>query len=432
VIVRLFLVVYIALSILSNTANADSESWQVKILMRGHGGAAFFPGTYAELPVYVDSMAMKDMNGFRFQIAYNSQRLDYVDVNPGKVIDGWEDFQVFIGQHQPAGSDSTNNIIQIIASKTAGTNKKNPAQYDSSFAKNEYFPIGKELFRLKFLISDANTFTSYVPVYFYWVSCDDNIITYGQPNYRAFASKVYNIKRDRSQGIRYYEMMGEDCGIGGINHICGAHKGCNLFLGDTNLYVSKLNFYHGGFLIWTIDPEPVWGDINLNNLSNEIADVHMYADYFIYGDSAFKINKEGQTEFSDVNRDGRNLTVADMVYMIRVITGDAVLYRPEAQEVKKARFEIANDTLFAESEIKIGAVRFVFDQEVEPEPLLDSVYLKWDRVDGQTRAIIYFLSDNSIPAGRTALLKINGETGLSEAESADYYGYELISLIQVR
>ncbi|MBD3218914.1 MAG: hypothetical protein GF310_11605 [candidate division Zixibacteria bacterium] len=400
--------------------------------MPGQDGAAFFPGTYAELPVYVDSLALKEMNGFRFQIAYNSQRLDFVDINPGKVIDGWENFQVFIGQNRPAGSDSINNLIQIIASKSAGTNEKNPAQYDSSFARKEYSPHGKEIFNLKFLISDTNTFTSYVPVYFYWISCDDNIITYGQPNYRAFVDKVYNIKRDRSKGIGYYEMMGEDCGISGINHICGAQKGCNLYLGDTNLYVSRLEFYHGGFLTWVTDPEPVWGDINMNNLSNEIADVHLYADYFVYGDTAFKMNREKQTEFSDVNRDGRTLTVADMVYMIRITTGDAVPYKPEAQEVQKAQFEIANDTLYSKSESELGAVSFVFNDEVELESLIDSADFKWDKVDGQTRAIIYFLSDKSIPTGENAILEIRGETRLIEAETADYYGYDVISLIQIQ
>ena len=55
-----------------------------------------------------------------------------------------------------------------------------------------------------------------------------------------------------------------------------------------------------------------------------IADAVTLANYFIYGLSAFSINIEGQIAASDVNADGIPLSVADLVYLIRVITGDAL------------------------------------------------------------------------------------------------------------
>ena len=66
------------------------------------------------------------------------------------------------------------------------------------------------------------------------------------------------------------------------------------------------------------------GDMNLNGVAYEIADAVLYTNYFIFGPSAFDldpIRRESQIAASDVNADGSPLTVADLVYLIRVILG---------------------------------------------------------------------------------------------------------------
>ncbi len=75
-----------------------------------------------------------------------------------------------------------------------------------------------------------------------------------------------------------------------------------------------------------IEPIDDRGDLNLNGLGNEIADFILYENYFIYGDVVLSSNPNGrqaQIAASDVNGDGAVLRVSDLVYMGRIITGDA-------------------------------------------------------------------------------------------------------------
>ncbi len=65
------------------------------------------------------------------------------------------------------------------------------------------------------------------------------------------------------------------------------------------------------------------GDLNLDGVANTIADAVTYSNYFIGGIGAFETDPNLQILASDVNDDGVVLTVADLVYLIRIITGYA-------------------------------------------------------------------------------------------------------------
>ena len=64
------------------------------------------------------------------------------------------------------------------------------------------------------------------------------------------------------------------------------------------------------------------GDLNLNEYPYEIADVVLYANYFIYGPEVFDINYDLQLLASDVNKDGFYPSIADFVFLIRIIMED--------------------------------------------------------------------------------------------------------------
>ena len=68
---------------------------------------------------------------------------------------------------------------------------------------------------------------------------------------------------------------------------------------------------------------------NLNEISNEISDAVLFSNYFVYGIGVFDINEAGQIAATDVNADGLTLSVADLVYMVRIILGDAAPYPKE-------------------------------------------------------------------------------------------------------
>ncbi|MBN2227526.1 MAG: hypothetical protein JW763_09190 [candidate division Zixibacteria bacterium] len=69
--------------------------------------------------------------------------------------------------------------------------------------------------------------------------------------------------------------------------------------------------------------DPNRGDLNLNGIPFELADAQLYASYFEYGLAVFTINIEAQIAASDVNMDGIVLTVADYIYLLRIIQGEA-------------------------------------------------------------------------------------------------------------
>lgn len=69
---------------------------------------------------------------------------------------------------------------------------------------------------------------------------------------------------------------------------------------------------------------PLYGDINLNGYTFEIGDAVTFLNYFM-----------GYTEFnrrqyanSDCNRDGIQASIADLVYLLAVVSGDTVLMAP--------------------------------------------------------------------------------------------------------
>jgi len=75
-----------------------------------------------------------------------------------------------------------------------------------------------------------------------------------------------------------------------------------------------------------IDEVTNWGagDLNLNGIPFEIADAILYSNYFMYGLSVFTIDINAQIAASEINGDGLPLTVADFIYMLRVIDGTYV------------------------------------------------------------------------------------------------------------
>jgi len=99
----------------------------------------------------------------------------------------------------------------------------------------------------------------------------------------------------------------------------------------------------------------------------------LFSQYFIQGPSVFVVNFAGQAAASEVNADGVPLTVADLVYLIRVITGDAQPITDDLLGSPKVtphagtldvttRQEAAGLQVLASSSREIGAALFVFRQ----------------------------------------------------------------------
>ncbi|MEA2031204.1 MAG: hypothetical protein U9N55_06380 [candidate division Zixibacteria bacterium] len=104
-----------------------------------------------------------------------------------------------------------------------------------------------------------------------------------------------------------------------------------------------IDFCNGGFDFICADSIDNRGDINLNGLENEIADYVLFGNYFIYGLSVFTVDVEAQTAASDINADGQTLTLNDLIYMHRIIIGDALPY-PKLSSPPSPEMSLALDT----------------------------------------------------------------------------------------
>jgi hypothetical protein len=184
----------------------------------------------------------------------------------------------------------------------------------------------------------------------------------------------------------------------------------------TKCPVPFIDFYGGGIDIIPVSEIDDRGDVNLNGVMNEIADAVVFTNYFIYGPAAFTINYEGQKAAIEINGDGIALTVADLVYLIRVIVGDA-LPLPPVKPVPTALHVTSGEVTVNAA---IGAAHFVFDGNVDVTLAegANGMELETNYYDGQTHAILY-----SFEKGMTAnghILSSNGQ--LVSVEAATYEG----------
>ncbi len=83
-----------------------------------------------------------------------------------------------------------------------------------------------------------------------------------------------------------------------------------------------IEFVDGG--VYASYPSPLIyrGDINLNYIAYEVADFILFVEFLYHGPDVFW-NPDTQYSASDINADGINVTIADLVYMDRVILRDA-------------------------------------------------------------------------------------------------------------
>jgi hypothetical protein len=152
-----------------------------------------------------------------------------------------------------------------------------------------------------------------------------------------------------------------------------------------------VHFYNGGLDIICADSIDKVGDINLNGMPYEIADAVMFTRYFIDGLTAFgptaENHQNGSIAASDTNKDGLTLTVADLVYLIRVVVGDAQPYPKEGVVTSVAANYTHDAGVVAVSGAQIGGVAMTVRGEVTPELLVSGMEMA-SRYDGSVTRIV--------------------------------------------
>jgi hypothetical protein len=249
------------------------------------------------------------------------------------------------------------------------------------------------LFQLNFLVSNDRTLEcQYVPIRFFWMGCSDNIISY----HPSSAPDPLEIVSAVSLTVNAFQAIGTWFDITDDETGYPTYTG---FQGDDACPPEPnkppvnpfIHFYNGGIDIVCADDIDARGDVNLNGIAYEISDAVVFTNYFIYGLPAFTINAEGQTAATDVNADGIVLSVADLVYLIRVITGDALAYPKVA--AGEAVFTYEDGSLSTAADL--GAALFVFDGNISVSAASSGFEIVSGYVNGQTRVLAYNLDKSS-------------------------------------
>lgn len=344
-------------------------------------------GQHELVDVTIDSLynlPVGGMGGYDFLIAYDASALVLQAVIPGPLLYdpapdgcGWE---YFIYRQGPCGACAggcPSGMVRVFGLAETNNGPNHPDCFEPA-------PQPATVFTLDFLVTNDRTFEcQYIPIYFFWCDCADNTISDSTGNQLYLDEIIYGFEGYVIWDEDDDDEFPEDARIPWV----GAPDYCIDPEPGKPAPIRCIDFWNGGIDIICADSIDDRGDINLNGTANEIADAVLFSNYFVKGISVFNVNVDGQIAASDVNADGITLSVADLVYLIRVIVGDAAPYFKQAPLVIKTDL---NDGVLSVG-ASLGAAWVIVQGEHEPELLAPQMEMKYhyDAESDLTRILVY-------------------------------------------
>jgi hypothetical protein len=371
-------------------------------------------GQQATVCVYAEGGSIPgDAGGFDFLICYDQSGLSFLSASGGP--EGWEYFTYRTGLFGGnCGGGCPDGYVHLLAIADMNNgNDVDPADFNIN---------GKILACLTFYVTaDRNFINSCFHVGFCSYSCGDNSISSKDGNQLWIAADGTN----------------EDPA-----YVCEG-----IVKGDT---VKPLLHFCGG-AICVCEPPDDRGDINLNGIANEIGDAVLYTNYFIYGSSVWYDDdnlEQIQILASDINDDGIVLTVADLIYLIRILTGDVQPFPPGTGNGSPKLAPYANSvdvvsdvangavTVRTNASVEIGAAMLVFRYSgTVGAPVLannSGMEIRSNAANGELRVLVSGSVESAAArmgagANNLVTIPVNGNIELVETQFADYNG----ALLQV-
>jgi hypothetical protein len=181
-----------------------------------------------------------------------------------------------------------------------------------------------------------------------------------------------------------------------------------------------IDFLNGGVDIVCPDSIDATGDINLNEIAYEVADAVLFSNYFVYGLDVFDddpTRRQGQIAATDINNDGLTLSVADLVYLIRIITGDADPYPKEVAPIAANYIHDRAGVLSVSSDATIGAAFVTVSGQASPELLADNMEMMYNFDGTNTRVLVYSIAGEAFSGN---MIRVAGD--VVSIEMASYQG----------
>jgi hypothetical protein len=406
-------------------ANADTCYFTVTVvnflitIEKSHNS---LQGQQQSLDVYMQNSGFENypMGGFDFLFQYDATALTFQSADPGQFLEdcGWEYFTYRYGPNGNCGTGCPSGEVRVTAIAETNNGQGN---HPDCFTNGDP-GVSNQLVVLNFLVTNDRTFECmYAPVRFFWYDCGDNTISSVDGNYLFISNHVYNF--EDTTGSYSYDLADPSQEF---PTAAGANYTCDVAIDDDKPDPLRfIDFVNGGVDIVCADSIDARGDLNLNEIAYEIADAVLYSNYFVYGLSVFTVNEAGQIAASDVNADGITLSVADLVYTIRVLVGDANPYPKEvvnSPEYVNATYEHHNGVISVD-DIEVAAAHVVLSGNVTPTLLADNMTMIADFDGANTRVLVYSIDGNSFTGN---MLNV-GNAEIVSLDMADALGTQVVA-----
>jgi hypothetical protein len=346
------------------------------------------------------------LGGLDLLLCYDKSGLSFLGASAVGNLKKWEYFTWRFSANSNCSGGCPSGYLRVVAIADLDNGSPHPA-YPADFH------LSGKIIALKFLVSsDLNFIGQCFRVAFCTLDCGDNTLS---------------------------SVTGDTLFIP-----IGASRSCI----DTTKNVARdmISLCDGWICI--IPPPDDRGDINLNAIANEVGDAVLFTNYFIYGPDVFTPPspvgyRESQILATDINDDGVPLTVADLIYLIRIITGDAQPFPADPGNPKmspyansgSANVQIDNNTVrvTTRSSVELGGALFVFRYSGMGvgEPVLSaaasSLKMLSHAGNGELRVLVYAWDRGArVNAGTNEILTIptsgDGTIELAEVQMSDASG----------
>ena len=369
-----------------------------------------YQGQQASIDVTLEE-GSEEMSGFDFLFKYDNTALNLLGAFPDSSLFrpspqgcGWEYFTFRAGQNGNCGDSSCpQGFLRVIA--IAETN--NGAIHPSCFRTT----TPARLFHFIFLVSDNRTLEcQFLPIQFVWTDCTDNTIMSRAGDKLFVSDRVFDSESgsDITNPVTGYPTF-----TGAQNSDC--------FIPNWRYEAVRfIDFVNGGIGVAcadTIDPR---GDVNLNDIPYEIADVMLFSRFFVYGMVVFTTDLALQIQATDVNGDGFTLSVEDFVYLIRMVTGDAVPITDSLPSLP-ATLHRNGTTLSIDHPVAAGLI--TANGNVSPQLLAPGMEMLYN-YDGETTRILIWWSESNL-GGTFVGDFINVPAPIVSYDFASYEGFKI-------
>ncbi|HWO57964.1 MAG TPA: T9SS type A sorting domain-containing protein [bacterium] len=390
------------------TVNLNTEDCNCifKLTIGGEEPTDGLNGQAVTVPIVLQ-FAKEQMGGFDLLLCYDETGIFLTQVAKGPSLAAWEYFTYRLGVFGNCVGGCPSGIIRLIG--ITDMNNGKPIT-----DPNAWKPVGTIANLTFVLTSDRNFIGQCIPIYWCWFQCGDNAIS-SRTGDTLFIEETYD-----------FDSCQSNAKADPVPGIC---------------------FENGRICI--LEPPDDRGDLNLNGIANEIGDAVLYTNFFIYGNSVWDpIWKDVQILASDINDDGLVLTIADLVYLIRIITGDEQPYPPGGHPKLATASPVAISTdavgealsIRWDSELDIGGAHFIVDLpegatvgEVTLAPEAANMKVRAHRDGNQLRLLVYSDTTEIIPAGSRQIVSIAmthaNEAVLSTHDLATSDGWVMPSLV---